>query len=126
MAKRFFYFFIGLTIGIVFIYFVLMRGKDFDFWMPGERVKTELTARTLNFTEKANCQLTCVGLNPDSLQGVINSSKVNFKKSKVHEKPCKVYILELSETTTEMEFSVCDTIVTLNSFVQPGKDCACN
>ncbi|MGE0636145.1 MAG: hypothetical protein AB7G44_00290 [Bacteroidia bacterium] len=126
MAKRVFYYIIGFTIGAIFIYFLLMRGRSFDFWMPGERVKTEIIERKPAISEKAICQLACLNLNKDSIASIIKKAEVNFDESKVREKPCKYYLLEISEEKIQMDFSLCDTIVVLNNISREGQECQCN
>ncbi len=126
MAKRFFYYIVGFTIGAIFIYFLLIRGRSFDFWMPSERVKTEIIERKPVITEKAICQLACLNLNKDSIASIIKKSEVNFDKSSVREKPCKQYLLEINEEKIAMNFSLCDTIVVLNTITKEGQECECN
>jgi hypothetical protein len=126
MAKRVFYYIIGFTIGAIFIYFLLMRGRSFDFWMPGERVKTEIIERKPVISEKAICQLACLNLNKDSIASIIKKTEVNFDKSRVREKPCKYYLLEISEDKIQMDFSLCDTVVVLNAVRRAGQECGCN
>ena len=126
MAKRVFYYIIGFTIGAIFIYFLLMRGRSFDFWMPGERVKTEIIERKPVLSEKAICQLACLNLNKDSIASIIKNTEVNFDKSKVREKPCKYYLLEISAEKIQMDFSLCDTVVVLNAVSREGQECGCN
>ena len=126
MAKRFFYYIVGFTIGAIFIYFLLIRGRSFDFWMPSERVKTEIIERKPVITEKAICQLACLNLNKDSIASIIKKSEVNFDKSKVREKPCKLYLLEINGDKIKMDFSLCDTVVVLNSISRVGQECDCN
>ena len=126
MAKRFFYYIVGFTIGAIFIYFLLIRGRSFDFWMPSERVKTEIIERKPVITEKAISQLACLNLNKDSIDSIIKKSEVNFDKSKVREKPCKLYLLEINGDKIKMDFSLCDTVVVLNSISRVGQECDCN
>lgn len=103
-----------------------MRGRSFDFWMPGERVKTEIIERKPVISEKAICQLACLNLNKDSIASIIKKSEVNFDKSRVREKPCKYYLLELSGDKIQMDFSLCDTVVLLNAVSREGLECGCN
>lgn len=126
MAKRVFYYIIGFTIGAIFIYFLLMRGRSFDFWMPGERIKTEIIERKSMISDKAICQFACLSLNKDSITSIIKKTKVNFEKSKVHEKPCKNYLLENTAEKIKMDFSLCDTVVVLNTITKEGQECECN
>ncbi|MCG3167068.1 MAG: hypothetical protein POELPBGB_02851 [Bacteroidia bacterium] len=126
MAKRLFYYITGFTIGAIFIYFLLMRGRSFNFWMPGERVKTEIIERKPVIADKALCQLACLNLNKDSIVSVIKKAEVNFDKSRVREKPCKYYLLEIAEENIQMEFSLCDTVVMLNAVSREGQGCSCN
>ncbi len=126
MAKRVFYYIIGFTIGAIFIYFLLMRGRSFDFWMPGERVKTEIIERKPVISEKAICQLAYLNLNKDSIASIIKKAEVNFEKSRVREKPCKLYLLEISTEKIQMDFSICDTVVMLNAVSRAGQEYGCN
>lgn len=125
MTKRFFYFLFGFTIGAIFIYLLLLKGRSFDFWMPGERVKAEIIGKKPMLSDKSNCEFDCLSLNKDSISAIIESSKVNFKESKVHEKPCKIYILESNLEKIRMEFSLCDSTAILNSIIKEGKECNC-
>ena len=126
MANRILFYLIGFTIGAVFIYFLLIRGKSFNFWIPGERVKTEIIERKPVISDKAICQLICLNLNKDSIASIIKKSEVNFDKSKVREKPCKYYLLEISGEKIQMYFALCDTIVVLNSVSSEEQKCECN
>jgi hypothetical protein len=126
LAKRFFYYIVGFTIGAIFIYFLLIRGRSFNFWMPGERVKTEIIERKPVISEKAICQLACLNFNKDSISSIIKKSEVNFDKSSVRKKPCKNYLLEINEEKILMNFSLCDTVVLLNSVSKVGQECDCN
>ncbi len=126
MVKRIFFYITGFTIGAVFIFFLLMRGRSFDFWMPGERVKTEIIVRKPLLSDKASCQLECLSMNKDSLSSFIKSSEVNFKESNVHKNPCKLYLLDNKSEKIRMEFSVCDTVITLNSVTKENQVCTCN
>ncbi len=94
--------------------------------MPGERVKTEIIERKPVISDKAICQLACLNLNKDSIASIIKKSEVNFDKSKVREKPCKIYLLEINAEKTKMNFSLCDTVVLLNSVNREGQECDCN
>lgn len=94
--------------------------------MPGERVKTEIIERKPVISEKAICQLTCLNLNKDSIASIIKKTEVNFDKSRVREKPCKYYLLEISEEKMKMNFSLCDTVVVLNAVSREGQECGCN
>jgi hypothetical protein len=116
----------GFTIGAIFIYFLLLRDRSFNFWVPGERVKTEIIERKPVISEKAICQLACLNLNKDSIASIIKKSEVNFDKSRVREKPCKYYLLEISEEKMKMDFSLCDTVVVLNAVSREGQECGCN
>lgn len=75
---------------------------------------------------KALCQLDCLQENKDSIATLIQSSKVSFNKSRPRENPCRYYVFENTETKTEMEFSVCDTVVTLNNIIRAESVCGCD
>lgn len=94
--------------------------------MPGERVKTEITERKPVISEKAICQLSCLNLNKDSIASFIKKSEVNFNESRTREKPCKLYLLEINGDKIKMNFSICDTVVLLNSINKEGQECQCN
>jgi hypothetical protein len=102
-----------------------MRGRSFNFWMPGERVKTEIIERKFKISQKVYCKFDCANFNKDSLNIIIKSSVVNFKESWVKGKPCKVYILNEEKQKLKMEFVLCDTVVTLNDFNKAGVNCDC-
>jgi hypothetical protein len=99
-----------------------MRGRSFDFWMPGERVKEELIERKPIITEDAACQFECLSLNKDSLITLIRSSKVKFNESWVHGNP-RCYILKNGQL--KMKFTIHDSVVKLFYISHTEKKCDC-
>lgn len=89
-------------------------------------MKTEIIERKAVISEKAICQFACLNLNKDSISSIIKKSEVNFNKSKVREKPCKLYLLEINGDKIKMNFSLCDTVVVLNTITKEGQECECN
>ena len=84
----------GFIIGAVLVYFLLFRGKDRTFWLPGNRVKEQVDKSTFSFSEHAKCILECKNITEEEVREVLKNGDVNFSESDTHGVPCPSYAIE--------------------------------
>lgn len=72
-----------MGLGILIVYFSLIRGRnrDFDFWLPGPRVLTELKENFDAENKNTKCFLDCYQIFPSDLELLWEEASVNFSKS---------------------------------------------
>jgi len=108
-------YFLGFLIGCVFVYFLLLRGKNRSYWLPENRVKEQLMKGNLVYTEHAKCRMKCRNISEEEVKEILKNGSVNFSESHPHDTPCPSYALEGTTSTNKNEriiFSSCDTLTT--------------
>ena len=92
---RFFYFSFGVVFGsIVLLFSLQLRKEPIKFnYLPNSRVINHISNHDIIFSESISCKVDCISLDVQSLRTYISQSKVNFKKSEIHNTKRKVYIL---------------------------------
>lgn len=113
LARRFLFYFIGIGLGIVFVYLVVLRGRDWPAWLPQGAVIEEIQRKPKEFNTSSDCAPNKLGIDSLQLSRMIDKAKVDFKRSEVQKEPCRLYYLnsEWSEKNYEIEVSVCDSNV---------------
>lgn len=98
--------------GLIFVYF-LFKNRDLPTWLPQSVILEKLQNNPLIYTKHANCRMNCRHIDKTEIEQILKTGKVNFKKSKVHDKPCPSYALEgITDDgqTVRIVFAACDSI----------------
>lgn len=106
-SRRIALFIFGTLLGGVFVWAVLMRGRNFPDWTPEGRILEQLRAQPIKIASKANCQLKCAGLKTDDVVSVLQSAEVLFSESAIRNKDIPEYTLEgesVSRQKLKMKF----------------------
>lgn len=93
--NRFFFFCLGIFLGIILILFSFQKRKEsisFNYF-PNNRIKNYLLKSKIFLSRKAICKIECFNLDTAFLDEYIMSSNVNFKKSKIRGHNDKQYCL---------------------------------
>ncbi|MBP9152962.1 MAG: hypothetical protein KBF73_11810 [Flavobacteriales bacterium] len=107
--QRLGYFGIGIGLGCLIVYALLIRDRDFPAWLPGDRVLEELAVDSVIVANDIQLPF------PDSLlKGHILNSDVLFDESKVRDMACREYQLE--SDTERMRFKICNKQIRLYQF----------
>ncbi len=106
---RFKFFAIGVGLGCLIVYALLIRDRDFPAWLPGDRVLEELAVDSVIIG--SDIQLPFA----DSLlkEHILNSD-VLFDESKVRDMACREYQLE--SETERMRFKICNKRIQLYQY----------
>jgi len=98
MLRRIFLYLVGVGLGIV-ASIMFFGDRDIDFsYFPNARTVKHLRAQSFDISEKAMCQLTCLGLNASSLEKVFKDGDldVDFGASDV-DGMCRTYRIEVED-----------------------------
>ena len=128
LLRRFKLFFIGVSLGLVLI-FTLFRNR-YPTWLPQSVIIEKLQRNPLFYTNHAKCRMKCRNIDNSEVEYILKTGKVNFKKSKVRNKPCKTYALEGTTSdgqNVRIVFASCDSITKVVTAIDLGNkyDCDC-
>ena len=111
MLRRFKLYFFGVFLGLMLVYF-FFRNRSFPPWLPQSVIIEKLQNNPMIYTKHANCRMDCRQISRTEVLQILKTGKINFKKSRVHEKPCPVYALEGTTDdgqTVRIVFAACDS-----------------
>ncbi len=113
LARRFLFYFIGIGLGIIFVYLVVLRGRDWPAWLPQGALIEEVLRKPREINPNSDCPPEALGIDSLQLSRMIKSASVDFKRSEVQKEPCRLYYLntEWSEKNYEITVSVCDSSI---------------
>lgn len=107
--QRFKFFGIGVGLGCLIVYGLLIRDREFPAWLPGDRVLEELAVDSVLIGKDIQLPF------PDSLlvEHILNSD-VLFDESKVRDMTCREYQLE--SDLERMRFKICNKQIELYQY----------
>lgn len=115
MLRRFLFYLIGVGFGVI-ASMLFFGDRDVDFsYLPNARTVKHLRNQNFKISDKAQCQLRCVGMNESSFEKVFRDADldVNFGDSDV-DGHCKTYLIEVDEQKfTSFTIDDCDSLSTL-------------
>ena len=100
----------GLLLGILVVKFAY-KGKACQ--MPGSAKLEELREQKREFSSQLQCQMNAFAISKEEINNVLHNGKVNFDKSEVRQKPCRIYIVEgklKGGKNVELLIKDCDTV----------------
>jgi hypothetical protein len=106
---------LGVAIGVVVVYFMLLYKRERPSWMPQGRVLEQIAASEIIFTQKALLNIRSLNLNEEKIKSsIIENGTVIFSKSDTQRKPCPVYYIENKKNNEIfVRAEVCDSICTI-------------
>jgi len=115
VLRRFFFYLIGIGFGIV-ASMLFFGDRDIDFsYLPNARTVKHLRAQELQFSEKAKCQLNCLGLTESSFERIFKDADldVDFGASDVKGQ-CRTYLIEVEDAKfSNFNVDDCDSLSTI-------------
>lgn len=129
-VKRVSLFLLGVLMGSIFMYFMVFRDRDY-IKTPEQIIKEQLQHRKFVVTPQGLCFMQCKNITDDEIKKLFITGTINYKKSVVHDKPCKKYALE--GTTTQGEkvrvmCGLCDletNIISVKNIQEEKDTCKC-
>lgn len=120
--KRLGFYLIGLSIGLVFLFFFLKKKSDetgVSFcYLPNCRVLKELRSKPSTYSEQIDQMVADQTLDSLTIAYFMNEGDVNFKKSNTKNTTCKTYLIEgmVKEKLMVLTVKNCDSIVLINDY----------
>jgi len=93
--QRLFRYLIGFGIGVAVV-FMMFPNHDWLSWTPGKRIMNIVREAEFTTAVGAECYLTCLGLEQNTVRAMRNSGEVNFKTSDTKSSP-KKYIVNYGD-----------------------------
>ena len=97
LLKRFGLFFVGLSMGLVFLTFFYKnktRGTDAGFcYLPNCRVLKSIRSKPVTYSDKVNQLLENKTLDSVDIRYFLYKGDVDFSKSNTESEPCKTYLI---------------------------------
>lgn len=125
MLRRIFLYLVGVGLGIV-ASIMFFGDRDIDFsYFPNARTVKHLRVQNFNISEKAMCQLACLGLNASSFEKVFKDGDldVDFGASDV-DGMCRSYRIEVEEQPyASFMLDDCDSLSNVLSLEVVGCSC---
>lgn len=119
--KRLGFYLIGLSIGLVFLFFFLKKKSDetgVSFcYLPNCRVLKELRSKPLTYSKQIDQMVADQTLDSLTIAYFMNEGDVNFKKSNTRNTTCKTYLIEgmVKEKLMALTIKNCDSIVIIDN-----------
>lgn len=123
---RFKFFFFGILLGTLMV-IIIYGERDWLSWTPEGRVLITIKQAEFKMTDHAACEVSCIGIEKDSLISVLTNAEIDFKKSETQKKPCPIYYGENMDLEINYQIEVCerDSLVNLLSIQKKGVECDC-
>ena len=111
MIRRFFIYLIGVGLGVIVSLF-FFGDREFDFsYLPNARTLKHLRGQAFEISEKALCQLNCIGITKNSFEKLYYDSDldVDFGASDVGGY-CRTYFIQVQEQKfSKFKIQDCDS-----------------
>jgi len=118
--KRLGFYLIGLSIGLVFLFFFLKKKSDetgVSFcYFPNCRVLKELRSKPFTYSKQIDQMVADQTLDTLTIDYFMNEGDVNFKKSNTKNTTCKTYLIEgvVKEKLMALTVKNCDSTVLID------------
>lgn len=114
---------LGLGIGLLLVW-AMFGNRSWLGWTPGQRLLRDMREMKLAKTEKAQCQMDCIGISDQAIKTLLVEGKVDFDQSSTRTSP-KVYVIKSKELNSSFEVS--DSTATLVQVVlaESNQECPC-
>ncbi len=117
LLKRFGYYAIGLSLGIVVVIFI-WKGKDvsFDYGMDARTLKS-IRKKALVYSENASKSMEQLKIDSIAIRNVLTTGDVNFGKSNPRKTPCAEYYVtgKHNEKTLTLWVIRCEKYATIDT-----------
>lgn len=115
LLHRFFYYFGGFAIGIVFLIFFLSGKKTSCEYGPNARVLKNIRTKPRAFSQNALQFFESNKLDTASIAKILKTGDVDFSRSQTHLDSCRTYVINSMAKKNPVEVSIrnCDSLATI-------------
>ncbi|WP_299060333.1 DUF4258 domain-containing protein [uncultured Polaribacter sp.] len=119
LAKRIFYYLVGLTLGSIGVYFFWQKkNASFDYGMDARTLKTIRIKKRL-FSDEAKNTMLKFDIDTLKISTILENGDVDFGKGKPRQKPCAEYYVTGKNELEKVSLLVkrCDSTSTIQKVV---------
>lgn len=119
LLKRVGYYLVGLSLGIVAVYFFWQKKNvTFDYGMDARTLKT-IRIKKRNFTEEAHKTMRLNDIDTLTISTILKTGDVDFSKGKPRQRPCAEYYITGNDAEANIHLYVerCDSIATIQEII---------
>lgn len=119
LAKRIFYYLIGVSIGSIGVYFFWQKkNATFDYGMDARTLKTIRIKKRL-FSSNAKNAMLRYNIDTLNISTILNDGDVDFSKGNPRQKPCAEYFITGNNDLKNVSLLVkrCDSIATIENII---------
>lgn len=114
LTQRFGYFGIGLTMGIIVLFFFLAGKKTSCSYLPNARVLKNISEKKHQFSPESLQFLSANNLDTTDVNTILENGEIDFDLSEPRKKPCKEYYIKgSSEKKIAITLKNCDTLAVI-------------
>ena len=94
LINRLIYFFVGLSIGLIFLAFLFQKKKTKFNYLPNSRVINDISSKSFHYSPKLLTAIAKNKITTSRVQKIVKFGEVNFSKSNTKLDSCNIYIIE--------------------------------
>lgn len=132
MHKKLSAYFSGFAIGLLILLIFNLIKSYYKYTPIPETVMQDIKSKPLIYTEHSECRMKCRNITTEDVQEVLNSGKINLKKSNSESTPCPTYALEgvtKDDKQIRIILSLCDAssrLLTAIDLKNDNDNCECD
>ena len=118
LINRLIYFFVGLSIGLIFLAFLFQKKKTKFNYLPNSRVINDISSKSFHYSPKLLTAIAKNKITTSRVQKIIKFGEVNFSKSNTKLDSCNIYIIEtkIDQINYSVELENCKNEVKIISY----------
>jgi hypothetical protein len=94
LINRFIYFFVGLSIGLIFLAFLFQKKNTKFNYLPNSRVINDINSKKIHYSAELHTAFAKNKITTSKVQEIIKYGEVNFSKSNTKLDSCNIYTIE--------------------------------
>jgi hypothetical protein len=94
LINRFIYFFVGLSIGLIFLAFLFQKKNTKFNYLPNSRVINDINSKKIHYSPELHTAFAKNKITTSKVQEIIKYGEVNFSKSNTKLDSCNIYTIE--------------------------------
>ncbi|CAI8363016.1 MAG: DUF4258 domain-containing protein [Flavobacteriaceae bacterium] len=118
LINRLIYFFVGLSIGLIFLAFLFQKKKTKFNYLPNSRVINDISSKSFHYSPKLLTAIAKNKITTSRVQEIVKFGEVNFSKSNTKLDSCNIYIIEtkIDQINYSVELENCKNEVKIISY----------
>jgi hypothetical protein len=119
LLKRFGYYFVGLSLGIVAVYFFWQKKNVTFDYLPNARTLKNMRVKKRLFSADAKIIMQQNDIDSLMIAQILQTGNVDFGKSKPRQKPCREYWIDSENLEKKVALVIvnCDSTTTIKKVV---------